>query len=143
MRIWADAARWSQDQSSSQFASKAKAQFHGWWVRAAFAMGNNVWLKTEHVNPNGRSQQSALMLNSSTHQYICVDKHAGRFQQWKVNQLRTASGYKTISTISTTKVYDKKFSAEAMEQARREQKGAWDDIPSTFFAAPVSSEDLK
>lgn len=53
MRIWADAARWSQDQSFTQIASKAKAQFHGWWVRAAFAMGNCVWLKTEHINSNG------------------------------------------------------------------------------------------
>jgi hypothetical protein len=74
---------------------------------------------------------------------ICVDKHAGQFQQWKVNQLRTASGYKTISAISATKLYDKKFSAEAMETARREQKGAWDDIPPAFFAAPVSSKDLQ
>lgn len=83
------------------------------------------------------------MLHSSTDQYVCVDKNAGQLQQWKIDQLRTASGYKEISAISTTKVHDKKFSAEAMEEARREQKGAWDDIPPAFFAAPVSPKDLK
>lgn len=40
-------------------------------------------------------------------------------------------------------MYDKKFSAEAMEQARREQEGAWDDIPPIFFAAPVSPKISK
>ncbi|OAP65101.1 hypothetical protein AYL99_01073 [Fonsecaea erecta] len=116
MRIWADAARWSQDPPSTQITSKAKAQFHGWWVRAAFAMGNSLWLKTEHVDSNVQDPY--------------------RLQQWQVNQCRTAIGYKEISTIFATNVYSKNFGAKAMEHARRYQKGAWDDIPPVFFAAP-------